>query len=83
MPEAPHVLSDASQSAWRRFWERGDWWRAILLAAVYYGVYQLLSLLVGAVFAPGSDIRGDKDSATDVFIGVGLPIVSVSRPIIL
>ena len=70
-----HGLSPAAQSGWRRFWERGDWWRAILLAAVYYGVYQLLSLLVGAVFPPGGDIRGAKDGAMDVFIGVGLPIL--------
>jgi len=62
-------------SAWQRFWERGDWWRGVLLAAVYYGVYQLLSLLVGAVFGDEGGIRGDEGSAMDVFIGTGLPIV--------
>ena len=63
------------QSPWQRFWERGDWWRGVLLAAVYYGVYQLLSLLVGAVFGYDGGIRGDKGSAMDVFIGTGLPIL--------
>ncbi|MFC4222453.1 CPBP family intramembrane glutamic endopeptidase [Lysinibacter cavernae] len=31
-------------SPWRRFWERGGWWRAVLLAAVYYALYQLSGL---------------------------------------
>ncbi|MGK9148514.1 CPBP family intramembrane metalloprotease [Plantibacter flavus] len=70
-----HVQADASASAWRRFWERGDWWRAVLLAAVYYGVYQLLSLAVKAVFPAGGVARGVKDGALDVFIGTGLPIL--------
>ena len=33
-----------SESAWKRFWERGGVWRALLLAAVYYGLYQLMGL---------------------------------------
>ena len=60
---------------WRRFWERGGWWRALLLAAAYYGLYQLLGLLVGTVFPEGGALRGEKGSAGDVFIGTGLPIL--------
>ncbi|MEF2977996.1 CPBP family intramembrane glutamic endopeptidase [Subtercola sp. YIM 133946] len=75
MNETNNAMPDSSRSWWRRFWERGDWWRAILLAAVYYGVYQLLSLLITAVFPSGGGIRGPKDSAMDVFIGTGLPIL--------
>ena len=77
MTDAQHAPAPAPapHSAWRRFWERGDWWRAILLAAVYYGVYQLLSLLVGALFGTEGGIRGAKGSAMDVFIGTGLPVL--------
>jgi len=75
MSETHHVSLSGSQSSWQRFWERGDWWRGVLLAAVYYGVYQLLSLLVGAVIGTEGGIRGEKHSAMDVFIGTGLPIV--------
>jgi membrane protease YdiL (CAAX protease family) len=69
------ALSTTAEPAWRRFWERGDWWRAVLLAAVYYGVYQLLSLLVGAVFGKEGGIRGAEGSAMDVFTGTALPII--------
>ena len=73
--EAHHALPDTPQSAWKRFWERGDWWRALLLAVVYYGVYQLLSLAVDAVFPEGGSVRGGEDGAMDVLIGTGLPIL--------
>ncbi len=75
MNDAHHILPDSSQSAWRRFWERGNWWRAVILVVVYYGIYQLLSLLVGAVFEDGGDVRGEAGSAMDVFIATGLPIL--------
>ena len=39
-------VPEQSTSGWKRFWERGGLWRALLLAAVYYGVYELLSWLV-------------------------------------
>lgn len=68
-------MSDAQQSRWKRFWERGGWWRALLLAAVYYGLYQLCSLLVGAVFGESGGVRGETGGAMDVFIGTALPII--------
>ena len=61
-----------SQSGWKSFWERGGWWKAVVLAAVYYGVYLLLGLLVGAVFGKAG---GEAGSAMDVFINTALPII--------
>lgn len=75
MHGAHDTPADAAQSPWERFWERGDWWRAVLLAVVYYGVYQLLSLAVDAVFPEGGSVRGAQDSAVDVLVGIGLPIL--------
>ena len=75
MLDTQDTLPTRSQTPWRRFWERGDWWRALLLTVVYYGVYQLLSLLVGAVFGEEGGIRGAAGSAMDVFIGTALPII--------
>ncbi|GLK18694.1 hypothetical protein GCM10017602_31760 [Herbiconiux flava] len=75
MAAVRHEVADAPGSGWRRFWDRGDWWRAVLLAAVYYGVYQVLSIAVGAVFGGRGGIRGEAGSAMDVFIGTGLPII--------
>ncbi|MDY0908510.1 CPBP family intramembrane glutamic endopeptidase [Microbacterium sp. CFBP9034] len=53
-------------------------WRALLLAAVYYGLYQLMGLLVGAVFGTSGGVRGEPGSAVDVLIGTALPIVLAS-----
>ncbi|WP_075201159.1 CPBP family intramembrane glutamic endopeptidase [Leucobacter japonicus] len=74
MHEAEHALT-ATPSAWRRFWERGDWWRAIVLAAAYYAVYQLLSLVVVQIFPAGGALRGAAGSPADVLIDTALPIV--------
>ena len=75
MLDPQNDLATRSQTPWRRFWERGDWWRAVLLTVAYYGVYLLLSLLVGAVFGEEGGIRGAAGGATDVFIGTALPII--------
>jgi len=57
-------------SPWRRFWEKGGWWRSLLLVAVYWGLYQLL----GLPFAPL--LAATDDPAMRVFIGTGLPILA-------
>ncbi|MEV8170044.1 CPBP family intramembrane glutamic endopeptidase [Microbacterium sp. NPDC077486] len=62
---APH------RSAWQRFWDRGGWWRALLLAAVYYGLYQLLSL----AFLPLAAQVDDPASAAGVLVYDVLPIL--------
>lgn len=69
------VILEHAQSGWKAFWDRGGWWKALILAAVYYGVYQLLSLLVGAIFGTSGGIRGEAGSPMDVLIGTGLPIL--------
>ncbi|WP_440709828.1 lysostaphin resistance A-like protein [Herbiconiux sp. YIM B11900] len=75
--------SHSSTSGWKRFWERGGWWKALILAAVYYGVYQLVGLLVGAVIPDDTAVRGAEGSATDVFFEVALPIVLTSVLLVL
>lgn len=76
-------MPDMSQPAWKRFWERGGLWRAILLAAVYYGLYQLMGLLVGAVFGDSGGVRGEAGSAMDVLIGTALPIILASALLVV
>jgi membrane protease YdiL (CAAX protease family) len=72
-------VTDPSTNPWKRFWEHGGFWRALLLAAVYYVLYQLMGLLVGAVFGDsGSDARGEEGGAMDVLIATALPIVLAS-----
>ena len=59
-------------SPWKSFWERGGWWKALILVLVYYGVYQLGGLLLNLVFR-GAAI--EADSALGIFVNVGLPIL--------
>lgn len=41
-----------ASTAWKRFWERGGWWKGVILAAVYYGLYQLGGLGITSIAAP-------------------------------
>ena len=73
-----------ASTPWRRFWERGGFWRALLLAAVYYGLYELIGYLLGFVVGDtGSALRGAEGSATDVFFSIGLPILLASLLLML
>ncbi|KRB38425.1 CPBP family intramembrane glutamic endopeptidase [Microbacterium sp. Root180] len=40
------MTSETTTSGWERFWEKGDWWRAVILVAAYFVLYQAASLLV-------------------------------------
>jgi len=72
MPES------TTSSSWKRFWERGGWWKALLVAAVYYGVYQLVGILVDTVIPPGSAVRGADGSGEGIFFDIALPILITS-----
>lgn len=58
-----------TRSPWRRFWERGGWWRALLAVVAYYALYQLGGLL----FAPllGGAAAGPE---AQIWAGYVLPI---------
>ena len=62
-------------SAWKRFWDHGGFWRALLLTAVYLGVYELIGFLLGLV---DEDVRGEEGSASFVFFTIALPIIITS-----
>ncbi|WP_314456482.1 CPBP family intramembrane glutamic endopeptidase [uncultured Microbacterium sp.] len=59
------------RSAWSRFWNRGRWWKAVVLAAGYLVLYELASL----AFVPLVPFAGDSGSASFVFIFYVLPIL--------
>lgn len=73
MTDATHHAEHLGSNGWQQFWNKGGWWKAVIVAAVYYGIYQLLALLVLAIFPESA--RGEKGQALDVFIGTGLPIL--------
>lgn len=55
-------------SPWRRFWERGGWWRSLLAVVAYYALYQGGSFL----FAPL--LAGVEDEGLAIFVSTALPI---------
>lgn len=58
-------------SGWRRFWERGGWWKALIVAAVYYVLYQLAGLALGALLGPA---LGEPGTVQNLLLTVALPI---------
>ncbi|OII12667.1 CPBP family intramembrane glutamic endopeptidase [Curtobacterium sp. MCBA15_008] len=61
-------------NAWQRFWQRGGWWRAVLLAALYLAVYLGLGQLLGLVIRPYIDLDNPYGDVTSVLLGSILPI---------
>jgi len=75
MTETTPSAIDRDARGWRGFWNRGGWWKAVLIAVVYIALYNgaglLLRPIVGGMVA--EDFLGDPVSA---FISVGLqPLV--------
>lgn len=56
------------------FWNRGGWWKAVLVTAVYLAVYLGIGRLVGVVLGHLIDDGGPLASATNVLIELVLPI---------
>ncbi|MCM3779750.1 CPBP family intramembrane glutamic endopeptidase [Microbacterium hydrocarbonoxydans] len=75
MTDANTALRSSSSSTWLRFWNRGGWWRAVLVAAAYIGLYLGASQLIGILFAGRFDPADQFGSASTVAITLLLPVV--------
>ena len=64
------MIVTAQPNVWRRFWEKGGWWRALLLVVAYYALYQGVPL----IFAPLFEAAGATDAAATVWIFTVIPI---------
>lgn len=76
--EGPRGRSFVAVGLEARFWERGGWWKALVFAAVYYGVYQLMGVVVVASVPESSELRGPEGGPMELFFGTVLPIVLTS-----
>jgi len=63
-----YVTDRENTSSWKRFWERGGWWRSLLLVVAYFVLYQLGSLVFGPLLAV------TDDPALQIVVGTALPI---------
>ncbi|APH45921.1 CAAX protease family protein [Microbacterium sp. 1.5R] len=64
-------MTDVTQSAWRRFWEQGGWWRAVILVVVYFVLYNGLSLLL----TPFAAQIEDPQSAAGILVFYAIPVL--------
>ncbi|WP_144713141.1 CPBP family intramembrane glutamic endopeptidase [Curtobacterium pusillum] len=61
--------------SWQRFWDRGGWWRAVLVVVVYLAVYEGLGWVNAHTLARGTGSRELLATPGPVVIGVALPIL--------
>ena len=64
-----------TDSAWLRFWNRGVWWRAVLVVALYLALYLGAGQLVGRLFGDRVDPGNLFGSPGSVFFGLTAPLV--------
>jgi len=75
MSESALTREHVDDNGWRRFWNRGGWWKAVLLAAVYLAVYQGFAWVIQNVFADFIDTDDLFESPLTVFFALALPIL--------
>jgi membrane protease YdiL (CAAX protease family) len=59
-------------SPWKAFWDRGGWWKAVIAAAVYYGLYQGAGF---ALYPLLGSLWGEPGSVSYVLLTTALPIL--------
>ena len=57
-------------SGWKRFWEKGGWWRSLLVVVGYYVLWQLLSLALGPIL---TSVDASNEGLV-VFLSYGVPV---------
>jgi membrane protease YdiL (CAAX protease family) len=62
-------------NAWTRFWDRGGWWKALALVAVYLVLYELAGLAIGSIFADQIDPENVLATPQSIFFGIAAPII--------
>jgi membrane protease YdiL (CAAX protease family) len=75
MSETTLTHEHIGDNAWRRFWNRGGWWRAVLLAVVYLAVYQGLGFVIQRIFGGFIDTDDLFGSPLTIFFALVLPIL--------
>lgn len=63
------------ESAWRRFWNRDGWWRAVLLAVVYIAAFLGISALTSTLFSGMIDAKSPTSNGVSIFFGFALPVL--------
>lgn len=64
-------MHEQRTSRWVQFWEHGGWWRAIALTAIYFVLYEGLSLL----FLPLASRIDDPNTGYAILVSYALPVL--------
>jgi len=75
MSETALTHEHIGDNAWRRFWNRGGWWKAVLLAVVYLAIYQGLGWIIQNIFGGLIDTDNLFGSPLTIFFALALPIL--------
>ncbi|WP_123679051.1 CPBP family intramembrane glutamic endopeptidase [Curtobacterium sp. PhB115] len=71
-------------TGWRGFWDRGGFWKAALAAIVYIALYEGFAfLLLRPIVADVLDTSNAFASATNVLLGLALPVIFGSVVLVL
>jgi uncharacterized protein len=62
-------------NAWTRFWDRGGWWKAVGLIAVYLLLYELSGLAISTIFIDQIDTENILATPQSIFFGIAAPII--------
>lgn len=63
------------ESRWKAFWNRGGWWKAVMLAVVYIALYLGTGWLVGQLWGDLIDYQDLFADGLSVFLAVGVPVI--------
>ncbi|KQZ10840.1 CPBP family intramembrane metalloprotease [Agromyces fucosus] len=69
------MTDHVSESRWQSFWNRGGWWKAFGLAAVYLALYLGTGWVVDTLGRDAIDFENLFGDALSVFLAVGMPVI--------
>lgn len=77
------MIDEAHESRWKQLWNHGNWWKALVLVVVYWGVYQLVGLGTSTLFAPYINAADVLSSPLSILLAVALPILIMGGVLLL
>ena len=64
-----------TESGWRRFWNRGGWWKAFGLAVAYLALYLAVGWVIGSLWGGSIDAGDLFGDPLSLFLAVALPVI--------
>ncbi|WP_438854398.1 CPBP family intramembrane glutamic endopeptidase [Agromyces sp. M3QZ16-3] len=69
------TTTPARTNAWKAFWDRGGWWKALGFLAVYLAAYQFLPLLASPLLSGAIDRENVFATPQSVFVAITFSLV--------